>query len=60
MPLNSSESDVIKRLNDIVKAATPSITRSQDGLSITLNGKTSLIAFEIEGTAVSTSTLTQK
>jgi hypothetical protein len=34
----STESDIIKRFTELINSATPSITRSQAGLKITLKG----------------------
>ena len=53
------ENDAVKRLSDWIKASSPSITRSQTGLSITHEGKTYEIPFSTEGKTVSRSTLTK-
>jgi|GEM_PF-5762799 len=55
----SSENDVIKRLSDLIKSSTPSITRSTAGLSIELDGKTYEIPFAGNRT-IFTSTLIKK
>lgn len=57
--LMSSENDVIKRLSDLIKSSTPSITRSTAGLSIELDGKTYEIPFAGNRT-IFTSTLIKK
>ena len=56
----ASEADLVKRLGDLIAASTPKITRSQNGLSVTLNGVTNEITFSTEGKTVSKSTLTSK
>lgn len=56
----ASEADLVKKLSDLINAATPKITRSQTGLTVTLNGITNEIAFSTEGKVVSKSTLTSK
>jgi hypothetical protein len=49
----ATEADLVKRFGDLIAAATPKITRSQNGLSITLNGQTNEIAFSTDGQSVS-------
>ena len=56
----ATEADLVKKLSDLIAAATPKITRSQNGLSITLNGQTNEIAFSTDGKTVSKQTLTSK
>ena len=54
-----SENDAVKRLSDLIKASSPSITESQAGLSIKLDGKTYEIPFAGNRT-IFTSTLIKK
>lgn len=51
----SSEADVIKRFTELINAATPSITRSQTGLKISLKGTT----FEIPTTTADPKTISK-
>lgn len=56
----SSENDLVKRFGDLIKQSTPSIVRSQTGLSITQNGQTFQIPFAIDDQVISSKTLTKK
>lgn len=56
----SSENDLVKRFGDLIKQSTPSIVRSQTGLSITQNGQTYEIPFAVDRQVISSKNLTKK
>jgi hypothetical protein len=56
----ATESELVKRLGDLIAASTPKIRRSQNGLTVTLNGTTNEIAFSTEGKTVSKIILNSK
>lgn len=55
-----TDSDLVKKFSDLIKQSTPSIVRSQSGISITQNGQTYEIPFADTAKSVSKTTLTKK
>lgn len=55
-----TDSDLVKKFSDLIKQSTPSIVRSQSGISVTQNGQTYEIPFADTAKSISKSTLTKK
>jgi hypothetical protein len=55
-----SDNDIVQRFTEIIKQASPSVTRSPSGISITQGEQTYEIPFRIDATSVAKVVLLKK